>query len=596
MLPTVLSFLDLRTFWQSKSPTCVGVYFDDASVCVVALDEYRDRYHLQHLSRQALPLGVIEHGKIVDKNKLAAAVTKTLASAGIVTQQVVGCISSDFVMTQVIELAAELEDDDIEAHILLEAENYISQSLDDVAFDFVVLDRQSDISKILLVVARQSAIDDCVETLALAGLQAVAIDTHDQALLRAYRLFDYQNYVAVVDFGYTQSKIYIAHHGEFIQSQAQLFGRADFSTGFATTHETESKIDLSKKPAFDYFDKAEITRNFENPKQSNILTKSDDCLEDDFAIEFIQDQPQIETWQTEQQIYPSAILGDAHHAIVEQICQFILTYQASWKCQFDAILIHGLGEYTQVVIQELSKKLPILTAPFDPFLVMSGSEVAQNQNANQYGVACGLALNLSSDHRVNLLPWRDELRFIQNQKFKQLLWAVVIGSIIILGSLIAWVYQGIRQQEAINAEIGVRIESQMQKIQHLKQQQHQMQQRQKQLDALINIKKENERLLDKWQNLSVNVPQGVYLNSLNENQDTLNLTGVANDVQQISVFSDSLQLSGFYDEVMMTKLQKLSDLPHLYEFALTATATNLNAGDTSDEQPPSIVPIKQEDR
>lgn len=201
---------------QSDTPT-IGIYFGEKAATAVWLDEHDGRYHWLG-SACELYTDVVVSGKIVDKEKLAQTLRQMMQTLGLSHANAITCVPDDAVMQTLIDLPADLSDEDIEAQILVDAERYIGRNIQDVYFDFQVLKRSSVATQITLTVAHQNSIHDCCEVLAMAGIETVAVDVHTPCLARMMAKVTAQ-VSALVEITDHDISCYITHHGVLLYQQ-----------------------------------------------------------------------------------------------------------------------------------------------------------------------------------------------------------------------------------------------------------------------------------------------------------------------------------------------------------------------------------------
>ena len=98
-------------------------------------------------------------------------------------------------MTKIITMPGSLTDDEMEEQIMIEADQYVPYSLDEVNFDFEVQrvnENNPEMVDVLLVASRRENVDDRVEALLKAGLKASIVDVEAFAMENAFSLLSDQ--------------------------------------------------------------------------------------------------------------------------------------------------------------------------------------------------------------------------------------------------------------------------------------------------------------------------------------------------------------------------------------------------------------------
>lgn len=145
--------------------------------------------------------------------------------------------------------------------------------------------------------------------------------------------------------------------------------------------------------------------------------------------------------------------------------------------------------------------------------------------------------------KINLLPWREELRAKRNQDFGVASFiAFVIGAVIVGG--IMWYYGGlIDNQKSRNRFIEGQIaelDNQIKEIKDLKNKKERLLNRIKTIQELQTNRTEIVHLFDETVKA---VPDGVYLQSMKQQGDKLTMAGVAESNTRVSEFIGNIEKS-----------------------------------------------------
>lgn len=156
-------------------------------------------------------------------------------------------------MTKVITMSAQLSEDEMEEQIMVEADQYIPYSLDEVRLDFEVQqvnEANSEMVDVLLAASRRENVDERVEVLEMAGLTASIVDVGAFAIENSFALLkdqlpnaDDEQTVAIADIGATMMTLNILQEGRAIYTREQGFG------GKQLTEEIQRRYGLSYEEA-----------------------------------------------------------------------------------------------------------------------------------------------------------------------------------------------------------------------------------------------------------------------------------------------------------------------------------------------------------
>jgi type IV pilus assembly protein PilM len=124
-----------------------------------------------------------------------------------------------------------LSDEELEAQLAVEADQYIPYPLEEVAIDFEVLaPAANNTVTVLLVACHQQTIDARVDALEIAGLTVGIMDVEVLAMGRALALLEKQlpgenlRSVAMVDIGASMTTLSVFSDGESVYTREQFFG------------------------------------------------------------------------------------------------------------------------------------------------------------------------------------------------------------------------------------------------------------------------------------------------------------------------------------------------------------------------------------
>lgn len=534
----------------------LGVYFHESAVCVVWLDGYAGRQHL--LASACVPcVDAISQGQMVDKPKLAEAIKDACDAINAPQMQAIACVADEAVMTTIIELPAALSDADIEAQILVDAERYIGRPLDEVYFDFQVLNREDAVMLIALTVAHKAFVDDCVEVLAMAGLEARAIDV--AALCRqsmAAKLGE-SEVAALIEVDAWQIRCHIAKQS-FFWSQTQPLDPMLISV--MSDADAPSAVEPSPivTDALDFSDFINQRAGLDTPVEKVV-----DDREHHYQISFddavlsvndmVTDRPKLPDGRDSDQ---AAVHADAIDRLGRQIVMLLNLYQEQYTEQIGQVYLMGLDSLRWAGLDHKVAAHSGLACQFaHPKLLLQTPEVTKVAASLAPLLMMPTMLALRATDGVNLLPWRDEQRSRSAMRFRRMLQAAIAIPMVLALTIFAILNHQIRHQNAINAQITARIntvDDQLQQIQRLK---TELKSTEDQLGAIDGLASDRSTI-HRWQLLPSLVPDGVYLDGAKQTGDALLWTGKAVDAQAVSVFANALELSGVYSDVLVVSLQQ----------------------------------------
>jgi type IV pilus assembly protein PilM len=137
------------------------------------------------------------------------------------------------VITKIIPMPAELDDNDLEAQVELEAVNYIPYPIEEVNLDFEVrgpMPNNPEMVQVLLAASRSENVELRQSALELGGLTARVMDVDAFAVENACALLSgelpipHDGVVALVDIGATMTTLNVLRSQRSIYTREQVFG------------------------------------------------------------------------------------------------------------------------------------------------------------------------------------------------------------------------------------------------------------------------------------------------------------------------------------------------------------------------------------
>ena len=347
----------VRLFTKS-SKQLLGVDITSTSVKMVEIARQQGLFHLKDYGVAPLARGLVGDKNITDMEGVSDVLSQLYRSHNFTTKNVATDVSGASVISKVIDMDTAMSETERESRIRLDADQYIPYPLEEVNIDFEVLGPSAaneGQSRVLLVASRSENVEQRVEALAFAGLDAKVVDVESYAIERAFQLIvdglpgQPQN-VALIDIGHSQTTLYIAKDGEFIYSREQLFG------GGQLTESIQNRYGLTYEEA--------------------TINKRNMTLPDD---------------------YHSEVLVPFLDSIVQQITRSLQFYfSSSQSHQVDHILLAGGSASIPGLASMVEQKLGSRTSIANPFANMTISPQINTEalliDAPSLMAACGLAL------------------------------------------------------------------------------------------------------------------------------------------------------------------------------------------------------------
>ncbi len=216
-----------------KAPPLIGVDISSTAVKLLQLVQVGGRYRVEHYAVEPLPPNAVVEKNIVEVEAVGEAIRRALTRAGAKTKFAAAAVAGSAVITKVIPMPGDLSEDDMEAQIEVEANQYIPYPIEEVSLDFEVLGPikdNPDMVNVLLAASRTENVDLRVAALDLGGLGTKVMDVEAFAMENAFKLISDQlsvpkdAVVAVVDVGATMTTLIVLKNQRTIYSREQVFG------------------------------------------------------------------------------------------------------------------------------------------------------------------------------------------------------------------------------------------------------------------------------------------------------------------------------------------------------------------------------------
>ncbi len=347
-------------FLRKKAQTLLGIDISSTAVKLLELSKSGGRYKVESYGVEPLPANAVVEKNITDAEGVGDAIARLVSRArpGVKTAAV--AVSGSAVITKLIEQDASLNEDELEAQLKSEADQYIPYPMDEVRMDFQVVgpvEGNDERVEVLVAASRTENVEMRTDALEIGGLQAKVVDVEAYAMERAYQLVlptlpnaDELETVAVFDIGATMTTLNVFHQGRSVYTREQLFG------GKQLTEEIQRRYGISMEEAG--------------------LAKKTGELPDD---------------------YESEVLQPFKDAVVQQVNRSLQFFYGSTQFnEVDYILLAGGSASIPDLDDLIQEKVGASCSVANPFSDMAlANKVSASAIANDAPalmIACGLAL------------------------------------------------------------------------------------------------------------------------------------------------------------------------------------------------------------
>ncbi len=220
--------------FKRKKPAILGLDISSTSVKLLELAEDGDTYRVQSLAVEALPDNAVVDKNIQDIEAVGNTIQKAVKHAATKAKDAAVAVAGSAVITKIITMPNGLSDDELEAQIELEADQYIPYPLEEINLDFEVLgatENNPETVDVLLAASRSENIELRSAALSLGGLKPRIVDVEAYTIENSAALISNQvertsedQIIAIIDIGATMTSLNIVENNHLIYTREQSFG------------------------------------------------------------------------------------------------------------------------------------------------------------------------------------------------------------------------------------------------------------------------------------------------------------------------------------------------------------------------------------
>ncbi len=188
--------------------------------------------------------------------------------------------------------------------------------------------------------------------------------------------------------------------------------------------------------------------------------------------------------------------------------------------------------------------------------------------------------------RINLLPWREQLRKERERRF----YTTAAGAALLMGLVVVYVHFHIagliEEQEARNRylrQVIAQVDQQIKEIKDLEAQKERLLARMRIIERLQGQRPQEVRLFDE---LARAVPDGLYLTRLEQEGARVTLEGLAESNARVSAFMRNLDASDWFERPTLAVIEAEGpEERRVSRFQLDVYLTGLPAGEDEEGTP-----------
>lgn len=227
-------------FFKESTPPVIGIDISTSAVKMVELSEAgKGTYKLEGYAIAPIGKDSVVDGNINELEVVADGIKRAWKLLGTREKRAALALPAAAVITKKVLMAAGLREEDMEAQVEAEANQYIPFSLDEVNIDFQIIGaapNNPDEVEVLIAASRKEKIEDRVAAAEGAGLKVMVMDVETYATEAAYELASTQlpnagkdQTVMIVDIGAINTRINVLNDNVSVYTREQPFGGAQLT-------------------------------------------------------------------------------------------------------------------------------------------------------------------------------------------------------------------------------------------------------------------------------------------------------------------------------------------------------------------------------
>ena len=187
--------------------------------------------------------------------------------------------------------------------------------------------------------------------------------------------------------------------------------------------------------------------------------------------------------------------------------------------------------------------------------------------------------------RINLLPWREELRVQKRTEYLVTLGICAIFATAVWFSMHLYVNEKIKQQEQRNAYLNEQIVFLDKKIEEIKWFEKEKESLIARMKAIETLQTSRPIIVHLFDELVSTLPEGVYIKMVSQKGDVVTIKGVAQSNARVSNYMRNVEASEWVKDPKLTIIQsKTEDGRRIADFTLMLKQTALKTGGEEEDE------------
>ena len=183
--------------------------------------------------------------------------------------------------------------------------------------------------------------------------------------------------------------------------------------------------------------------------------------------------------------------------------------------------------------------------------------------------------------KINLLPWREELRKEKTQQFASMSGFAVILTVCVIGAIHFAFSSQITYQQSRNRILTdeiARLDIALKEIDGLEETKEKLLSR---MDIIQSLQRKRPQIVHLFDEIVRTVPEGIYLTGIKQAGSTININGVAESNGRVSAYMRNIDGSDWMSTPKLTVIESKKGTLRSSDFVLT---TSQSTPKTEDEE------------
>jgi len=220
--------------FRKKRQSLLGIDISSTSVKLLEIKGHNGRYRVESYAVEPLPANAVVEKSIANLEAVAATIKTAVKRSQTKLKTAALAVPGSSAISKTITMPNDMTEDEMEAQIQLQADQYVPYPLEEVSLDFQVIGPTADNPQtvdVLLVASRAENVDVRIDACEAAGISAKVIDVESFATETAFSLIaeslpgkGEQQTVAIIDIGATMTTLTVLKNRRIIYTREQVFG------------------------------------------------------------------------------------------------------------------------------------------------------------------------------------------------------------------------------------------------------------------------------------------------------------------------------------------------------------------------------------